>query len=46
VLIDTDRDRVPAWLNGEEARPYQKSLWEGIAKELERVSPGSVKAIM
>lgn len=49
VFIDSceiHENRVPVWLNGEEARPYQKSLWEGIAKELERVSLGSVKAIM
>jgi hypothetical protein len=33
-------------MNGEEARPYQKELWDGIAKRLETVSPGCVKAIV
>ncbi|KAK0385081.1 hypothetical protein NLU13_7559 [Sarocladium strictum] len=39
-------EQVPAWINGKEAVQYQKVLWEGIAKELERVSPGCVKAIL
>jgi hypothetical protein len=46
MLTYVDRQWVPDWIEGEEAKPYQKALWEGIEKELEKVSPGCVAAIL
>lgn len=40
------REQVPAWINGQGAEQYQKVLWDGVAKELERVYPGCVKNVV
>ncbi|KAF7558902.1 hypothetical protein G7046_g5264 [Stylonectria norvegica] len=38
--------RLPEWIVSEEGKEDQKRIWEGIAKELETIAPGSVKAIL
>lgn len=40
------RNVVPSWITDEESKQAQKRVWDGIAKELERVEPGCVERIL
>ncbi|KAE8553774.1 hypothetical protein EYB25_005156 [Talaromyces marneffei] len=39
-------DRLPSWVTDEDAKKAQRLVWGGLAKELEVISPGCVKAIL